>query len=115
MGGRKTKTRKIREIPLSEQLSNDELLQALETLVRALKIDLRYEKGDFAGGMCRVYDQSLIVLQKNDSAVQKITALSRFLCRISLEGIYVPPPVREVMNRIEKQAGETEPVFSEDK
>jgi hypothetical protein len=49
MGGRKTKTRKVREIPLSEQLSNEELLQALETMVKALNVELRYEKAIFRG------------------------------------------------------------------
>ena len=99
MGGRKTKTRKVREIPLSEQLSNEELLQALETMVKALNVELRYEKGDFSGGACRIYDQSLVVLQKNDSAKKKIVALSHYLSQVSLEGIYVPPAVREVMMR----------------
>ena len=114
MAGRKTKTRKIREIPLSEQLSNEELLQALETLVKALGIELRYEKGDFSSDMCRAYDQSLIVMKKNDTDTRKITSLCRILSKVSLEGIYVPSEVRTVMDRMGAESGENENVLLED-
>jgi hypothetical protein len=102
----KAKTRKPKEIPVSDKLSNTELLQALETLARALQFDVRYEKGDFRGGTCRVHDDSLIVIRKTDPPDKQIRLLALELGRIDLKTVYVMPEVREVIERIQSDQHE---------
>ena len=113
MASRKTKARKQKEYPLSDQMSNEELLKAFETLVSALKMNLRYEKGDFKSGSCRVEDKKLIILQKKDTTENKILALARLLKNVDLNRVYVIPTVWEIINGISDQQAADEPVSLE--
>ncbi len=103
----KAKARRPKEISVSDTLSNEELLQALETLARALQFDVRYEKGDFKGGTCRVNDNSLIVIRKTDPLDKQIRLLALELGRVDLKTVYVIPEVREVIERIQSDQRES--------
>ena len=52
MGSRKTQTQ--RKAKVFVDMKEAEILQALETLAKALDLQVRYEKGDFHGGHCRL-------------------------------------------------------------
>lgn len=103
MASRKTKARKSDSVPLIKEMSNEELLQALETLVKALGLECRYEKGDFKGGLCRVHEQQLIVLQKKESLENKIKTLAVGLGELDLTNIYVMPAIQDLIDSVRKE------------
>jgi len=88
-------------------MSNEEVLLALETLAQALQIQVRYEKGDFIGGLCRFGDQQTLLLQKGDPIHRKIHILARELGAFDLDQVYVLPALRDLI-AAELQAREEE-------
>ncbi len=78
-------------------MTEEEVLMALETLAKTLQVEVRYEKGDFVGGLCRIGDRQTILLQKGDPPEKKISILARELGSFDLEQIYVLPVLREII------------------
>lgn len=78
------------------------LLDHLEQIATRLGVELRYENlgvGGFRseGGYCRVADRPMILINSRDSRRRKILVLARSLNRLNLEGIFIPPAVRKVI------------------
>jgi hypothetical protein len=70
-------------------------------------VELRYENlGQNGmrceGGYCRVAGRPLIILNRKDSKRRKILLLARSLRKLDLEGIFIAPGVRKM---IESQNG----------
>jgi hypothetical protein len=97
MGSRKTQAQ--RKARIFVDMKEAEILQALETLAKALDLQIRYEKGDFHGGHCRCRQDNLIVMQKNDPVYRKIHVLARELGTFNLESLYVMPAIREIIQQ----------------
>lgn len=114
MDRRKNKARKDDSVPLIAEMSNEELLQAMETLVKALGLELRYEKGDFKGGVCRIHDQQLVVMQKKASIENKIKILARELGTLELEHVYVMPAVQKIIDLSRKESVQPDDLFLEE-
>lgn len=75
----------------------EELLNQLETLSQNMAIDLRYEKGDFKGGLCRVNEQKILIINSKLPDDEKIKIFTNELSQMDLDNIYVVPAVREVL------------------
>jgi hypothetical protein len=78
------------------------LLEHLENIAVRLGIELRYENLGIngirsEGGFCRVADKQMILINRKDSPRRKITILAKSLNRLNLEGIFIPPVVRRVI------------------
>ncbi len=78
------------------------LLEHLETIAVRLGIELRYENLGISGirsqgGYCRVAGKQMILINRKDSPRRKITILARSLTKVNLEGIFIPPAVRRVI------------------
>lgn len=78
------------------------LLEHLEEITRRLGVELRYENLGTSGircdgGYCRVAGKPMILLNRKDSRRRKILVLARSLRKLDLEGIFIPPAVREVI------------------
>ncbi|MCH7781566.1 hypothetical protein IID62_00725 [candidate division KSB1 bacterium] len=76
-------------------MENQILLQELENIATKLDITVRYENGDFAGGLCRVKEENVLIINKKNSLQKKITILSRELSGVDLNAIYILPKLRE--------------------
>lgn len=74
---------------------DEELLEGIESLARNLSLAIRYEKGSFHGGLCRVEDQQAFIINKDLSTSEKIKVFARELADMDLEGIYILPAIRE--------------------
>jgi len=81
-----------------------EVLEHLEKLSQNLAIDLRYEKGDFKGGLCRVKDQRILIINSKLPDEEKIKIFLSELGQLDLQNTYVLPVIREL---IEEQAENT--------
>lgn len=78
-------------------MSEEETLFALETLAKTLDVEVRYEKGDFTGGLCRLDEKNILLVQKNDPPHRKISILARELGAFNLDHIFVVPALRALI------------------
>ncbi|ACF13236.1 conserved hypothetical protein [Chloroherpeton thalassium ATCC 35110] len=81
-----------------------DILNELESLARQTGYRVRYEKGDFAGGSCRVKAEQLLVVNKFLPVEGKIATIARALAQTGIGNIYINPQVRKI---IDDEAGET--------
>jgi hypothetical protein len=75
------------------------ILQELEQLADRLGWQIRYEKGDFDNGYCRIDDNRLIIIQKNTSTTERVNYISQVLAQENLEGIFLLPQVRKIIDK----------------
>ncbi|MDZ7292688.1 MAG: hypothetical protein ONB44_23025 [candidate division KSB1 bacterium] len=78
-------------------MQEDEILAGLEKLVESLNIQLRYEKGDFAGGYCAFKDKRMMIVNSALSPAQRINILAGELAGMNLDQIFVLPALRKVI------------------
>ncbi|HEX9652668.1 MAG TPA: hypothetical protein VGA99_03070 [bacterium] len=79
-------------------MNENEILEGLEKLYADLQIELRYERGDFYGGLFRYRDQQRVILNRDLNSTQKISILARELRgKVDLEKLYLLPVLREVI------------------
>jgi hypothetical protein len=64
---------------------------------------VRIEKGFFKGGFCLLREQKLFLLNKNIEPVKKINFLAKNLSEIGVEGIYLKPNIRELIEKENQQ------------
>ena len=74
-----------------------QLLQEIEELLARLSIPLRYEKGDFRGGLCRLNDRICFILNKKLSIDQKLQIMQSDLRLLDLDDVYIRPALREFL------------------
>lgn len=78
------------------------LLDHLEQIATRLGVELRYENLGAGGmrsegGYCRVAGKHMILINSRDSRRRKILILARSLNRLNLDGIFIPPAVRKII------------------
>ncbi|MFQ5865951.1 MAG: hypothetical protein ACE5IW_12055 [bacterium] len=79
-------------------MTDEDILQGLERLLAELTIEVRYEKGDFRGGLYRYGDMEQMVINKELNIRQKINVLAKELrVKLDLENLYIVPALREVI------------------
>lgn len=76
-----------------------EILQELEGLAEKLNARVRYETGDFKGGLCRVNDEHVIIIPKKIPEELKVSIIARALGTFDLSDIYIVPLLRETISR----------------
>lgn len=77
-----------------------ELLKSLEALAGQLNVSLRYEEGEFQGGLCRVRGKRMIILPLGAPAEEKIERLATGLSHFDMEKIYVLPLIRDLLDSV---------------
>ncbi|MDD3473848.1 MAG: hypothetical protein PHS86_13785 [Syntrophaceae bacterium] len=83
-------------------MNDNSLLEHLEELASRLGVTLREENLSASGhhsggGYCKVHGQNIIFINKRDSRQRKIRILARSLNKFNLEGVFVPPAVRRII------------------
>ncbi len=76
-------------------MKDEQLLEELEKVATRFDITVRYEDGDFKGGLCRLKDESIIIINKKFLVEQKLTFLARELSTLELDKVYILPKIRE--------------------
>jgi len=102
MGRTKTQTKGKKGPIVIRGWSNAEVLAALEHVAGALGIQVRYERGDFQSAGCRVEDQPMIILEKNDKLSSQINILMRELARFDTSHIDMPEVLSQKLENIQK-------------
>lgn len=78
-------------------MTQELILQGLESLIQNLSIDLRYEKGDFMGGLCKIRNKEVFIINNKLPIEKKITLMAVELNRLNLEQIYIRPALRDII------------------
>ena len=75
----------------------EHIVQALQEAAVQLGLEVRWEKGGFRGGRCRVGDREVIVLNKRHPPEVHVSILSESLEGLPVDTIFLRPAVREAM------------------
>ncbi len=78
-------------------MRKQDILSELEETAKKLGYRVRYEKGSFIGGGCRVHQEKLLVVNKFLPIEGKIATIARTLGEIGTEGIFLTPEVRKAV------------------
>ena len=76
----------------------EQLREELESLSDKLGITVRYEQGDFKGGICQVKEETLLIVPKRLPLEKQVQLLSRELAQFPLENIYILPAIRKLLD-----------------
>lgn len=79
-------------------MSPRNILDSFETLIGNLSIDLRYEKGDFSGGLCRLPGRNIFIINNGLSVENKIRLIAAELRSMNLNHIYIRPVLRKIID-----------------
>ncbi|NOY78588.1 MAG: hypothetical protein GXO76_12030 [Calditrichaeota bacterium] len=79
--------------------TNEWLLQEMEGLLEQLSIPVRYERGSFKGGLCRLNNDQIFIINKNLPLEQKLQIFREELERIDLEDIFIRPVLRNYLRK----------------
>lgn len=94
-------------------MKKEKILEHLMTIAGELKIKVRQEKGDFAGGYCIKEEENLVLLNKRHMIDKRICILAREISGFDLSGMKIPAPVMTVIDSERKRATEIEMDLSE--
>ncbi len=83
----------------SEKLKQERILSQLQHLAEQLGAEVREEKGDFIGGWCTVEGENYLFLNRKHDTAQKISVLARAISDQPLEGIFILPAIREILEK----------------
>ena len=93
---------------MSRGMKDAQVLSDLERLCANLGVELRYEKGDFEGGLCRIKENRIFIINKALSDKRKIRVLARELGSLDLESVYMVPALRQIIDQhLDSTADET--------
>jgi hypothetical protein len=99
-------------------MTYEELFEELKIIALQLSIPVRFETGDFEGGVCVVNDERVIIMNKKATLPKKISTMSAALEQCGLDGIFIKPAVREAIEdemaklRVMQPQGDVKPVES---
>jgi N-dimethylarginine dimethylaminohydrolase len=85
-------------------LDEDTLLGQLEELAHSLGIEIRYEPlkregGFFPGGLCRIKEEYVLILNSAATTEDKIQTMAKALNRFDLSRVYLRPGLREFLDK----------------
>lgn len=72
-------------------------LEELKDLCTQLGYRIRFEKGDFSGGVCLLKDERLLVVNRKFPFDRRIAIIARALAEIGIDDVYVKPALRMVI------------------
>ena len=94
-----TYKRKRKNLPKIDP-ENDALFEELCEVFKKLGMEIRFEAGYFAGGICLLLDQKILFINKNYAIEQNIEMLLEQLKTVNLENIYLSPRLRSKIEAI---------------
>ena len=85
-------------------MDNTAILGHLEALAHTLGIEIRYEQIEnetafFLGGLCRIKNKHVIIVNANAATKDKVNTLSNALRRFDLKPVYLIPALRDFLER----------------
>lgn len=75
------------------------LINELLEVFKQIGYTVRIEKGLFKGGFCLLREQKVFLMNKSIEPQKKINFLSKNLDEIGVEGIFLKPVIRELIEK----------------
>jgi len=72
-------------------------LKEFEELCSKLDIEVRYERTQARGGLCKINGKNVIIVDKKASDFYKQSILVKALKSFKLDDIHIKPKVREIL------------------
>ncbi len=91
-----------KSVPPVNDEKKDSLIKELVEILDKLGFSVRVEKGSFKGGFCLLREQKIFLLNRNLEQDKKINVLLKNIAGIGVEGLYLKPNIREL---IDKESG----------
>ena len=85
----------------SEKIQLERTLSQLQNLAEQLGAEIREEKGDFYGGWCSVDGDNYLFLNRKHDTQHKISVLAKAIAGQPLEGIFILPAIRQILENYE--------------
>lgn len=76
-------------------MKNEKIYSELAALAEHLGLDIREERGDFTGGLCRIDGKDIIFLNKTNHISLNNEILAQSLAQKDYNKLYILPAVRE--------------------
>ena len=83
----------------------DALVRTLDGLARRVGLVVRYERGRFRGGRCRLDGGQIVVLNRASPPETNAAVLAAALAAAPLDGVFLPPAVRQAIDEARKAQG----------
>ena len=80
--------------PVTHQQIYDELKSVAEQLGMAVRVEM----GDFDGGICKLKDRKIILVNRRHDLSRRVNIIARALNAVGLDGIFVKPALREIID-----------------
>ncbi len=80
-------------------MEDELLLMRLEAVAERLGVQVRYEPCEGKGGMCTLKGQRLFIIDERKTPAERAEVITRGLAEFDLEAIYLPPAVRQAIER----------------
>ena len=74
-----------------------QLFVEIEELLDRISIPIRYEKGNFKGGICICKNRTMFIINKKLSVDQKLKIARSELNILDLDELYIKPNLREFL------------------
>jgi hypothetical protein len=81
-------------------LKAESIKEEFENLAERLGYSIRYEKGNFQGGYCRLKHENIIIMNRQLETKQQNMAFSRLFSEFDLSNIQVLPILRFMIEDI---------------
>ena len=87
-------------------MEEKQLLEELEKVATRFAITVRYEDGDFIGGLCRLKNENIIIINKKLTTEKRISLLAKELSTLDLDTIYILPKIRDYIFTIASESAD---------
>ena len=78
---------------ISEKLKN------LQHIFEKMAVEVRFRKGYFKGGLCRLNEKNIIYLNRSLPDEKNIQILIQELSKFNLEGLDISPQIKEMLRK----------------
>ena len=78
-------------------MNEESVLQELENISTKLGVIVRYELGDFIGGLCRIDNAKFIIVNKKLPISKKINVIAKEISSLDIEDVFILPVVKEII------------------
>jgi hypothetical protein len=79
-------------------VKKEDVLNELEEVARQIGFRVRYERGDFAGGDCKLHEEKILVINKFVPVETKIATIAKVLGTMNIQELYITPQVRKLLD-----------------
>lgn len=91
--------RLIKTTKIIHDEKKDVLIKELIEVLDKLGFSVRIEKGTFKGGFCLLKEEKIFLINKNLDQDKTISILVKNIAEIGVEGIYLKPNIRELVDK----------------